>query len=232
MNIILKEKRGFNVEKLSIDEKNIALLKESELLYGSYQEMMEMQLLYNAAIKQISTKLEILNEEFNVKHARNPIHHVEGRLKSPQSIIKKLNYKNMDVSITSAKELNDIAGIRVVCGYLDDVYNIADMLLMQTDIKLIKCQDYIKEPNFNGYRSLHLDIEVSVFLSDHIENVIVEIQIRTVAQDFWASLEHDIRYKSDKYIPQDICDDMLQSANEIAAIDLKMQQTFKKIQNI
>ena len=232
MNIILKEKRGFNVEKLSIDEKNIALLKESELLYGSYQEMMEMQLLYNAAIKQISTKLDILNEEFNVKHARNPIHHVEGRLKSPQSIIKKLNHKNMDVSITSAKELNDIAGIRVVCGYLDDVYNIADMLLMQTDIKLIKCQDYIKEPNFNGYRSLHLDIEVSVFLSDHIEKVIVEIQIRTVAQDFWASLEHDIRYKSDKHIPQDICDDMLQSANEIAAIDLKMQQTFKKIQNI
>lgn len=220
------------MENLSVEAKNITLLKESELLYGSYQEMMEMQQLYNAAIKQISTKLEILNEEFNVKHARNPIHHVEGRLKSPQSIIKKLNHKNMDVNITSAKELNDIAGIRVVCGYLDDVYNIADMLLAQTDIKLIKRQDYIKEPNFNGYRSLHLDIEVPVFLSDHIEKVIVEIQIRTVAQDFWASLEHDIRYKSDKYIPQDICDDMLQSANEIAAIDLKMQETFKKIQKI
>ncbi|MDF2677809.1 MAG: hypothetical protein K0Q97_2137 [Bacillota bacterium] len=220
------------MEKLSNDEKNNADLKESELLYGSYQEMMEMQLLYNAAIKQITTKLEILNEEFNVKHARNPIHHVEGRLKSPQSIIKKLNQKNMQVSITSAKRINDIAGIRVVCGYLNDVYNIKDMLLTQTDIKLIKYQDYIKEPNFNGYRSLHLDIEVSVFLSDHIEKVVAEIQIRTVAQDFWASLEHDIRYKSNKYIPQDICDDMLQSANEIAAIDLKMQETFIKIQNI
>ena len=220
------------MEKLSIDKKDITLLKDSELLYSSYQEMMEMQQLYNAAIKQIATKLEILNEEFNVKHSRNPIHHVEGRLKSPQSIIKKLNQKNVDVSITSAKELNDIAGIRVVCGYLDDVYNIADMLLAQTDIKLIKCQDYIKEPNFNGYRSLHLDIEVPVFLSDHIEKVIAEIQIRTVAQDFWASLEHDIRYKSGKYIPQNICDDMLQSASEIAAIDLKMQEIFKKIQNI
>lgn len=220
------------MDKLLIDEKDITLLKESEMLRGSYQEMVEMRLLYNAAIKQISTKLEILNEEFNVKHARNPIHHVEARLKSPQSIIKKLNLKNMDISITSAKQLNDIAGIRVVCGYLDDVYNIAEMLLTQTDIKLVKYQDYIREPNFNGYRSLHLDIEVPVFLSDHIENVVVEVQIRTVAQDFWASLEHDIRYKSDKYIPQDICDDMLQSANEIAEIDLKMQETFKKIQNI
>ncbi|MDF2615971.1 MAG: pyrophosphokinae, partial [Sedimentibacter sp.] len=200
------------MDKLLIDEKDITLLKESELLHGSYQEMVEMRLLYNSAIKQISTKLEILNEEFNVKHARNPIHHVEARLKSPQSIIKKLNMKNMDISITAAKQLNDIAGIRVVCGYLDDVYKISEMLLTQTDLKLVKYQDYIKEPNFNGYRSLHLDIEVPVFLSDHIENVIVEVQIRTVAQDFWASLEHDIRYKSDKYIPQDICDDMLQSA--------------------
>lgn len=220
------------MDKLLIEERDITLLKESEMLHGSYQEMVEMRLLYNSAIKQISTKLEILNEEFNVKHARNPIHHVETRLKSPQSIIKKLNLKNMDISITSAKELNDIAGIRVVCGYLDDVYKIAEMLLTQTDINLVKYQDYIKEPNFNGYRSLHLDIEVPVFLSDHIEKVIVEVQIRTVAQDFWASLEHDIRYKSDKYIPQDICDDMLQSANEIAEIDIKMQETFKKIQNI
>jgi putative GTP pyrophosphokinase len=220
------------VGRLLNNEKDISLLKESELLYGSYQEMVEMQLLYNSAIKQVSTKLEILNEEFNVKHARNPIHHVEGRLKTPQSIVKKLQRKNMDISMKTAKEINDIAGIRVVCAYLDDVYNISEMLLSQTDIKLIKYQDYIKEPNFNGYRSLHLDIEVPVFLSDHIERVIVEIQIRTVAQDFWASLEHDIRYKSDKYVPKDICDEMLQSANEIATIDLKMQETFKKIQNI
>lgn len=220
------------MEKILNEENDTVLLKESELLYSSYEEMMEMQLLYNAAIKQVSTKLEILNEEFSVKHSRNPIHHVEGRLKSPQSIIKKLHKKNMAINLKTARELNDIAGVRVVCGYLDDVYNIAEMLLSQTDIKLIKYQDYIKEPNFNGYRSLHLDIEVPVFLSDHIEKVIVEIQIRTVAQDFWASLEHDIRYKSDKFIPKDICDEMLQSANEIAAIDLKMQETFKKIQNI
>ncbi len=220
------------MEKLSNEQKNIKLMKESELLFSSYQEMMEIQLLYNSAIKQISTKLEILNEEFNVKHYRNPIHHVESRLKSPQSIIKKLKSKNMDISIKSARKLNDIAGIRVVCGYLDDVYNIANMLLAQTDIKLVKYQDYIKEPNYNGYRSLHLDIEVPVFLSDHFEKVVAEIQIRTVAQDFWASLEHDIRYKSDKLIPKDICDDMLQSANEIALIDIKMQETFKKIQNL
>lgn len=231
MNTSINFLRRTKLEILS-KEKDVSLLKESELLYSSYQEMMEMQLVYNAAIKQVSTKLEILNEEFNVRHSRNPIHHVEGRLKSPQSIIKKLQRKNMDINIKTARELNDIAGVRVVCAYLDDVYNIAEMLLSQTDVKLVKLQDYIKEPNFNGYRSLHLDIEVPVFLSDHIEKVVVETQIRTVAQDFWASLEHDIRYKSDKHIPKDICDDMLQSSDEIAAIDIKMQETFKKIQNI
>lgn len=197
------------------------------------QNLLEMQQIYNAAIKEIQTKLEILNEEFKVKFARNPIHHVESRLKSTRSIVKKLRQKNFEVSIESARSnLNDIAGIRIVCCYIDDVYRVANMLLAQTDIELVKSQDYIKTPNYNGYRSLHLDLRVPVFLSERTEKVTVEVQIRTVAMDFWASLEHDLRYKSDKQIPSSIGEDMLKCANEIAEIDAKMQSIYQEIQKL
>lgn len=226
-----------------MDHQSIELLYELHLsslsspgvssFLSDLQNMMELQQLYNAAIKEMQTKLEILNEEFKVKFARNPIHHVESRLKSTQSIVKKLMKKNCEVTIESAKaNLNDIAGIRVVCCYIDDVYRVANMLISQTDIELVKSQDYIKEPNFNGYRSLHLDLRIPVFLSERTEKVIVEVQIRTVAMDFWASLEHDLRYKTDKQIPVSIGEDMLRCANEIAEIDAKMQSIYQKIQDL
>ncbi len=202
-------------------------------LFHNYQDLLEMQQLYNAAIKEIQTKLEILNDEFKVRYMRNPIHHIESRLKTPQSILKKLNRRHYEVSLASAKKnLNDIAGIRVVCCYIDDVYRVADMLLRQSDLKLVKLKDYIKEPNFNGYRSLHLDVEVPIYLAERTENVTIEVQLRTVAMDFWASLEHDLRYKSEKDIPHDIIEEMLQCANEIAVIDEKMQEIYHRIQNI
>lgn len=204
-----------------------------EAILNDLQKLLELQQLYNAAIKEIQTKLEILNDEFKVKFARNPIHHVESRLKSSRSIVNKLRKKNMEVSIESAKaNLNDIAGIRIVCCYIDDVYRVANMLLAQTDLELVKSQDYIKQPNYNGYRSLHLDIKVPVFLSERTEKVTVEVQIRTVAMDFWASLEHDLRYKSDKNIPSSIGEDMLRCANEIAEIDAKMQSIYRQIQEL
>lgn len=201
--------------------------------FSNLREFLELQHLYKAAIKEIVTKLEILNEEFNVHFARNPIHHVESRLKSTHSILNKLRKKGYDATIESAKKnLNDIAGIRVVCCYIDDVYDVADMLLRQSDIHLVKVQDYIKNPNYNGYRSLHLDLSIPVFLSEHTEHVTVEVQIRTVAMDFWASLEHDLRYKSDKEIPPEICEAMLESAAAIADIDVRMQEIFKQIQKL
>ena len=120
----------------------------------------------------------------------------------------------------------------MVCCYIDDVYDVADMLLRQSDIHLVKVQDYIKNPNYNGYRSLHLDLSIPVFLSEHTEHVTVEVQIRTVAMDFWASLEHDLRYKSDKEIPPEICEAMLESAAAIADIDVRMQEIFKQIQKL
>ena len=219
------------------DKKENAVLQQSGEdiyeLFGSYRELRKIQQLYEAAMKQIETRVEILSDEFAVHHDRNPIHHVEGRVKSPSSILKKLKKKGLEISIDSARHsLNDIAGVRIVCGYIDDVYAVEEMLLRQSDIRLVKKQDYIKTPNFNGYRSLHLDIEIPVYLSSHTEHVVAEVQIRTVAMDFWASLEHELRYKAQKVIPQDICDAMLKSANDIAEIDRKMQSIYKEIQQL
>lgn len=206
---------------------------EKQVLFTDHQEYLQMEHLYNAALKQLQLRFEVLNDEFRVKHDRSPIHHIQSRLKSTKSIIKKLNKLGCAISIPSAMQnINDLAGIRVVCNYIDDVYNVADMFLRQTDIRLIKKHDYIKNPNYNGYRSLHLDVEIPVFLSDSTQSVMAEIQIRTVAMDFWASLEHHIRYKSDKVIPQELCEQMLACADEIAIIDKEMQEMYKEIQKL
>ena len=202
-------------------------------LFHNYRELKELQQIYSAAMKQIKTKIEILSEEFAVRFERNPIHHVESRLKTTASIINKLKSRGCEISVESAKKnLNDIAGIRVVCCYIDDVYSVAEMILRQSDMRLVKMQDYIKEPNFNGYRSLHMDLEVPVYLSSRTEHIIAEVQIRTVAMDFWASLEHDLRYKSEKEIPEHICSAMLESSRAIADIDEKMQALYKEIQKL
>ena len=199
--------------------------------YGGSREYSVMLNLYDSAVRQIKLKLEILNNEFNVLYARNPIHHIESRLKSPDSIIAKLVKKGYPVTIESAKKnINDIAGVRVVCHYIDDVYSVAEMLARQTDLEIVKKQDYIKTPNYNGYRSLHLDIKVPVYLSDRTEYVIAEVQIRTIAMDFWASLEHDVRYKADKSkLPEGINEEMLLCSNKIAEIDEQMQDMYKRI---
>ncbi len=198
-----------------------------------YRELAALEHLYNAAIRQLTIKFEILNDEFKVNYERSPIHHIESRVKSTASIVNKLLSRGAELTPASAREnINDIAGVRVVCCYIDDVYSVADMLLRQSDIRLIREQDYIREPNYNGYRSLHLDIELPIYLSEKTEMVKAEVQIRTVAMDFWASLEHDLRYKSDKEIPPGLSAQMLSCANEIAAIDRQMQEIYKQIQAI
>ena len=201
------------------------LFPDDSGLYKSYLEFRRTQHLYNAAVKNIRMKLEVLNEEFYVDFSSSPIHHIESRIKSGRSIVEKLKKKGLEVSVESAmKNINDIGGIRVVCNYIDDVYRVEDMLMRQGDLELVNRQDYIKCPNYNGYRSLHLDMRVPVFLSETTEYVMVEIQIRSVAMDFWASLEHDLRYKADKStIPTGINEEMLRIADEIAEIDKQMQ---------
>ncbi len=203
----------------------------SAALQGDSQEIVVMTRLYDAAVRQLVLKFEILNDEFKVLYARNPIHHIEGRVKSLPSIAAKLLKKGQPLTIEAAKRnVNDIAGVRVVCGYIDDVYRVADMMARQADIQLIRRQDYIQTPNYNGYRSLHLDIRLPVYLSDRTEQVIAEIQIRTIAMDFWASLEHDVRYKVDKTrLPAGINEEMLACADRIAEIDRKMQDMYRRI---
>ncbi|MGM9972900.1 MAG: GTP pyrophosphokinase family protein [Clostridiaceae bacterium] len=194
---------------------------------------LEMENLYQSAIKEISTKLEILDDEFKLKYSRNPIHDIQCRLKSLESIIKKLERKGHEISIESAKKnLFDIAGVRVVCSYIEDIYIVADLLKAQDDIILVRETDYIQNPKPNGYRSLHLVVKIPVFFSDRKELVPVEIQIRTMAMDFWASLEHQLRYKSSGHIPSSIVQELKECAETIASTDLKMQRIYSALENL
>ena len=201
------------------------------MLRNDPYEIRLMQNLYDAAVKQLSLKFEILNNEFKVLYARNPIHHIEGRVKAIESMVAKLRKKGLPPTIEAAREsINDIAGVRVVCSYIDDVYRVAEMLARQSDVEIVKKQDYIQTPNYNGYRSLHMDIRVPIYLSDRTEYVVAEIQIRTIAMDFWASLEHDIRYKADKSkLPAGINEEMFACADKIAEIDRQMQDMYQRI---
>ena len=180
---------------------------------------------YQAALTEVKTKLDILNEEFRVRYSRNPIHHMESRIKDPASVAKKLARKGFSPTPENAVEqLKDIAGIRVVCAYRDDVYAIAKLLTGQDDIRLIRTRDYIKEPKANGYRSLHLIVEIPVFLSTGKQYLPVEVQIRTIAMDFWASLEHRIRYKVEFQVPEDLNQELFDAAQRIAEVDEDMQR--------
>lgn len=159
-------------------------------------EYKEMRMRYSCAINEIKTKFENLDMEFKLKHKRNPISSIKSRLKSNDSVIKKLIKKNLDFNVSNIENnIKDMAGIRIICTYVDDIYNLATSLLRQDDITLLEVKDYIKNPKPNGYRSLHLIVEVPVFLVDSTYNMKVEVQIRTIAMDFWASLEHQMKYK-------------------------------------
>lgn len=194
------------------------------------QDFLELRQLYNAAMRKVKTKIEILDEEFQVRYNHNPIHHVECRLKSPQSIVEKLNRKGYGLSIESIKKnILDIAGIRVICNYIDDIYIISELLLKQDDIELIRKRDYISNPKANGYRSLHLVITTPVFLSDRKESVPVEIQIRTIAMDCWASLEHHLMYKAPNPLPDSLREQLKECADAVNAVDLKFQDIFRQL---
>ena len=179
---------------------------------------------YQSALREVQTKLEILDDEFQMRHSRNPIHHMESRIKSPQSIAQKLRRKGLPVTPEAAMDnLNDIAGIRVVCAYLNDTYTIAGLLTEQDDIELVQTRDYIASPKPNGYRSLHLIVRVPVFLSEGKLLLPVEVQIRTIAMDFWASLEHQLRYKEAAHVPEELNHQLLSAADRIAELDGDMQ---------
>ena len=203
----------------------------SQALRDIAEDYVIMKCRYQSALREVRTKLEILDDEFQMRHSRNPIHHMESRIKSPQSTAQKIKRKGLPITPQAAMEnLNDIAGIRVVCAYLNDTYAIGEMLTGQDDIQLVQMRDYIASPKPNGYRSLHLIVRVPVFLSEGKLLLPVEVQIRTIAMDFWASLDHKLRYKQNLKNSEEIALELRECADIIAGVDLKMQNIRKKIQ--
>ena len=193
----------------------------------------EVVLIYNSALKEIGTKLEILNDEFQHVHQYNPIEHIKSRIKTPQSIVKKLKKHGYESTIENmVRYVNDIAGIRVICSFTSDIYRIAEMIINQSDIKVISVKDYILNPKPSGYKSYHLIISVPIFLSDRIVDTKVEIQIRTVAMDFWASLEHKIHYKFEGNVPDHIRESRVECAEIVADLDAKMLSLNEEVQEL
>ena len=182
-------------------------------------------LLYNSALKEVGTKLEILNDEFQHIHQYNPIEHIKSRIKSPESIVRKLKNKGLESTIDNMVQyVNDIAGIRVICSFTSDIYRIAEMLSNQSDLRVLSVKDYIENPKESGYKSYHMIVSVPIYLSDSVVDTKVEIQIRTVAMDFWASLEHKLRYKKNlnPQTAEKLSKELEACAEESARLDMKM----------
>ena len=183
----------------------------------------ELMMMYNCAIREVRTKLEVLSDELSIRNSRNPIEFIESRIKRPLSIVDKLKRYGEPVNVESIeRSLNDVAGIRVICPFIDDIYSVADMLLSQDDITLIKKKDYIENPKPNGYRSLHLILEVPVFFSNQKKPMRVEVQIRTIAMDFWSSVDHQLKYKHDVPNADELSAQLKECADIISQTDMRM----------
>ena len=191
--------------------------------YDQLDQWKTVMFLYNSALKAISTKIEILNNEFIHIYNYNPIEHIKSRLKTPESIVKKLKRDGREVTIDNMIEhLNDIAGIRIICSFTSDIYRIADMVSRQADITVLNIKDYIKTPKPNGYKSYHMVVTVPIYLSEGPVDTKVEIQIRTIAMDFWASLEHKIYYKFEGNAPEYLESELKACADMVDMLDAKM----------
>ncbi|CAM3390797.1 GTP pyrophosphokinase family protein [Marinicrinis lubricantis] len=196
-------------------------------------EITRFMMMYKFALNEVETKIEILQEEFQMLHDYSPIEHTKSRLKSPESILNKLYRKGIDISLSSIKShIKDIAGLRITCSFTSDIYRICDMLKNQRDLTVLEVKDYIEYPKPNGYRSLHLLVEVPVFMSDREERVCVEIQIRTIAMDFWASLEHKIYYKYNQAVPSHLLRELKEAADAAAALDRQMERIHREVKVI
>ena len=195
----------------------------------SFNEIKMLMTYYECAILEVKTKLDVLNKEFMANELRNPIETIKSRVKTPASILEKLERKGYEQSIRSVEEnLDDVAGIRVICSFVDDIYKVADMLTKQDDITVLSRKDYIKNPKKNGYRSLHLVVEIPIFLSNEKKYMKVEVQIRTIAMDFWASLEHEIHYKKSNSNAEAV-KQLSECADVIYETDIKMMSIRKNL---
>ncbi|PGM57883.1 GTP pyrophosphokinase family protein [Bacillus sp. AFS053548] len=190
-------------------------------------------LIYKFALDEINTKIRILNEEFTLTHNHNPIEHVKSRLKKPDSIIEKLERKGLELTQYNLENyMSDIAGVRISCSFISDIYMIYELLKQQDDIHIIEIKDYIKNPKPNGYKSFHMIIEIPIFLASETKRVKVEIQIRTVAMDFWASLEHKIFYKYNKNVPKAIIESLNEASATVNSLDYKMEMIRDQVEQL
>ena len=207
------------------------LVQVPDSMGGWAQQFQEAMMMYTCAIREVKTKLGVLNDELSVRNQRNPIEMIKSRVKQPMSIIEKLQRRNLPVSLNSMIEnLDDVAGVRVICSFVDDIYEVADMLIRQDDVRVIAIKDYIKNPKDNGYRSYHMIIEVPVFFSEKKQFMRVEVQIRTIAMDFWASLDHELKYKKEIRDSEEISRELKECADVIAGTDERMLSIRKRIE--
>lgn len=194
------------------------------------KEITRFAMTYKFALEEIGTKVNILKEEFRLVHEYNPIEHVITRVKSVDSIISKVEKKRLPLSLDVIRDhIRDIAGIRIICSFVSDIYRISEMIQKQSDIQIIQVKDYIKHPKPNGYQSLHIVMKIPVYMSDRKEDVFVEMQIRTIAMDFWASLEHKIYYKYNKKVPRRLIEELREAALTASELDRKMERINNEI---
>ena len=199
------------------------MIKKAIHKYEDADSWRTLMFLYNAALKEVETKLDVLNDEFQHVHKYNPIEHIKTRIKTPESIVKKLRRDGHETSIENMVEyINDIAGVRLICSFTSDIYRLGDMIGNQGDLKVLSIKNYIENPKESGYKSYHMLVSVPVYLSDGVVETKVEIQIRTIAMDFWASLEHKIYYKFEGNAPDYISQDLQECATMVSALDDKM----------
>ena len=219
-----REKKDFNL-------KEIVNIENPETILEQAAPFLELMMQYRCALMEVETKLNVLNEEFAQKYDRNPFESIKSRIKSPRSILEKLKRKGYEFSAESIEEnLFDIAGIRVICSFPDDIYTIAALLAQQDDITVLERKDYIKNPKPNGYRSLHLILDIPIFLAEKKKHMKVEVQFRTIAMDFWASLEHKLKYKKNIENPAIVSEELRECAEIISAMDERMQNIRDRIE--
>ncbi len=222
---ILKERRD-EIFRLSIlSEEFIAFIQANK------RPVDRLMTYYRCAIMEVETKMKVLDEQFSLEYDRNPIESIKSRVKSMESLMDKMRRKNVSLSMEEIEaKIHDIAGVRVICSFPEDIYLLADCLLQQDDIRLIEKKDYISKPKANGYRSLHLIVEVPIFLQNEKRNMKVEVQFRTIAMDFWASLEHKLRYK--KNLPQEMTQYLEQELYECAELSAGLDERMQRIRNL
>lgn len=199
-------------------------LEKTAKTFAETDEFVKLMTLYRCAIMEIETKLRVLDAEFSLQYDRNPFEHIESRLKNPVSIVEKMHRRNIPITVRDMeRELYDIAGIRVVCSFIEDIYKLADLLVEQDDVLLVQKKDYIVSPKPNGYRSLHMIVDIPIFLSEGKKHMKVEVQFRTIAMDFWASVEHKLKYKKQLKNQDEVIDRLQKCASILSSLDDEME---------